>query len=125
MYKTILVEKNIEEGLKLLRALDNRRFPIEAAMWIQDPDRMVWKLIFVSPLVSQPGPNPYGPVISAIADFDLNFSPTDVRLLDPRSGEFADLKRHMEGVVGSAGIKPKNPSQGTDLQYAYIYRWPD
>jgi len=124
MYKTILVEKNVEEGLKLLQALDDRGVPIEAAVWFQDPDRMVWKLIFVTPRVSEPGPNPYLPVISAISDLGLNFLPTDIRLMGPSSGEFGELKRYLERVVGGAAIKPKDPAQGTDLADAYIYRWP-
>jgi hypothetical protein len=125
MYKTILVEKQIEDGLKLLRALESRGVPVDAAVWFQDPDRMVWKLIFVTSLVSAPGPNPYLHVVSAITDQNLNFSPSDIRLMSPQSGEFSDLKRNLEGVVGSAGIKPKDPSTGTVFDDAYIYRWPD
>jgi len=124
MYKTILVEKQIEDGFKLLRTLEDRGFPIEAALWYQDPDKLTWKLRLVSPLESKPGPDPYGLIASAMDGLDLSFSLNDVRLLNPQSRQFADFKHYMEGVVGSAGIKPKDPAQGTDLADAYIYRWP-
>jgi len=125
MYKTILVEKQIEDGFKLLRALDERGFPTEAALWYQDPDKMTWKLRLASSLESRPGPDPYFVIASAMEGLDLSFSLNDIRLMNPQSREFTEFRRYMEGVVGSAGIRPKDPSKGTAFDDAYIYRWLD
>ena len=40
MYKTVLVREMIEDGAKLLTALDSLGVPVRAAVWFDDPEKM-------------------------------------------------------------------------------------
>jgi hypothetical protein len=121
-----LVERLIEDGERLLRALDNRKVPLSAIFWFYDLDRSAWNLIIVTSVAGIPGPfEAYSQIQSAMAGLDLSFSLNDILVISPQSREFERLKRNLEGVVGSAGIRPKDPSKGTAFDDAYIYRWLD
>jgi hypothetical protein len=56
MVTTALVEQDIRDGERLIRALDERGVPITAAFWLLDPDTREWRLILSSPLVDEKGP---------------------------------------------------------------------
>ncbi len=56
MYKTILVEKSIEDGEKLIRKLEEKSFPVAAAFWRYLDEAERYRLVVVSPVVSQEGP---------------------------------------------------------------------
>ncbi len=48
MYKTVLVKELIEDGAKLSKGWIRIGFPIQAAVWFYDPEKMSWKLVIVS-----------------------------------------------------------------------------
>ena len=126
MYKTILVEKLIEDGVKLLKKLDGSGVPVTAAAWFYDPDRSAWQLVIVTSVASEPGPlEAYMQIQAAMTGLDLSFALSDISVMSPRSGKFEEFKRTIEGAAGSARIKPKSPSEGTAFDDAYIYRWLD
>jgi hypothetical protein len=54
MYKTVLVEADIEEGRRVLQELEKRHLQITAAFWFHE-DEEDWKLIVVSPEVEEKG----------------------------------------------------------------------
>lgn len=121
MYTTVLVEKLIEDGAKLLKRLDDREVPVSAAVWSYDSDREAWMLVLVTPLAS-PGPREaYLQIQSAMTGFDLSFSLDDITLMNPDSRKFAEFKRRMEGVVPASALQPKNSPVA--FHDAYIYRW--
>jgi hypothetical protein len=124
MYKTILVEKLIQDGVKLLKTLDGRGVPVTAAAWFYDPDRSAWQLVIVTSLANKPGPlEAYMQIQAAMKGLDLSFELSDISVMDPQSRKFAEFKRTIEGAVGGARIKPKSPAEGTAFDDAYIYRW--
>lgn len=124
MYKTILVEKLIEDGAKLLKGLDERGVPVRAAAWFYDPDRSAWKLVIVTSVADSSGPlGAYSQIQVAMTGLDLSFSLADIIVMSPQSRKFEEFKRTIEGAAGGARIKPKDPSAGTVFDDAYIYRW--
>ena len=126
MYTTILVEKLIEDGAKLLKGLDGRAVPVTAAAWFYDPDRSGWQLVIVTSVASKPGPlEAYMQIQAAMTGLDLSFALSDISVMSPQSRKFEEFKRTIEGAAGGARIKPKDPSQGTAFDDAYIYRWLD
>jgi hypothetical protein len=45
-------EQDVQNGSKLIEALQQKRFPISAAFWLNAEDANEWRLVIVSPLVS-------------------------------------------------------------------------
>jgi hypothetical protein len=124
MYKTILVEKLIEDGAKLLEKLDDRGVPVTASAWFYDPDRSAWQLVIVTPVAGMPGPlEAYMQIQASMTGLDLSFALSDISVMSPQSRKFEEFKRTIEGAAGGARIKPKSPSEGIAFDDAYIYRW--
>jgi len=114
----------IEDGAKLLKALDDRGVPVRAAVWFDDPEKMAWKLVVVSPVASSPGPlEAYLQIQQAMSGLDLNIALDDITVMSPNSRKFEEFKRTMEGVAKEALLRPKRPSEGVVFDDAYIYRW--
>src|SRR5271157_4276450 len=51
MYIKILVEQDVQNGRKLVEALQ-KRLPISAAFWLNSEEANEWRFVIVSPLVS-------------------------------------------------------------------------
>ena len=52
-----LVERNIEEGARLLCALDLAGVPIDAAFWLLSSEWSDWRLVLATPLYKERGSN--------------------------------------------------------------------
>ena len=116
----------IEDGAKLLQRLDERDVPVHAAAWFDDPEKMAWKLVIVSPLAGKPGPlEAYMQIQQAMSGLDLNIALDDIVVMSPNSRKFEDFKRTMEGVAKGALLHPKGSSEGVAFDDAYLYRWPE
>src|SRR5438034_1015674 len=113
MYKTVLVEKLIEDGARLLKGLDDRGVPVRAAAWFYDAERMTWQLVIVTSVASNPGPlEAYLQIQLAMTDLDLSFSLDDIIVMSPQSRKFDEFKRTIEGAARGAQLRPKNLSEG-------------
>ncbi len=124
MYKTILVKQMIDEGAQLLQKLDARGIPVRAALWYDDPEKLSWKLVIVTPEASNPGPlAAYLQVQTAMNGLDLTISLDDIIVMSPSSRKFEDLRRTIEGVTKGAFLHPNDPSQRAAFDDAYVYRW--
>src|SRR2546425_4358232 len=53
---TILVRLPIDEGRKLVDALEDSGIPLKAAFWLYFDEADVWRLVVASPLVDKEGP---------------------------------------------------------------------
>lgn len=86
MDKSILVEKNIEEGKYLVEALDRSKFNVEGALWYYYLKYNEWRLLLASPLVDEIGPKKsYNIVFSVIQDLNLSsISIMDISVLSPK-----------------------------------------
>jgi len=71
MDKTLLVDKNIEDGKILLEALERTLAPLTGALWFYITDSDEWRLFLVSPLVDDKGPKrTYALIQSVMARFE-------------------------------------------------------
>jgi hypothetical protein len=64
MYKTILVETDLEQGRRIVEELGKRQVRITAAFWYHYEDEDDWKLVVVSPDFEDQGPRALYTMIS-------------------------------------------------------------
>ncbi|MGH9326997.1 MAG: hypothetical protein ACRD2B_10000 [Terriglobia bacterium] len=128
MYKTLLVNKSIEDGDKLVRRLEEKNFPISAAFWRYLDQEMLWRLVIVSPVVAQNGPlRTYIEVSKAVDELggSVQFGISDITVMSPSSSQFRDLRRTIEGAgVGRVRVASSSEAhQGLAFEDFYLYRW--
>jgi hypothetical protein len=56
MDQTALVGQDVDEGRRLVQALDRAGFPVVAAFWSSFPEEGDWRLLIASPRVNELGP---------------------------------------------------------------------
>jgi hypothetical protein len=87
MDKKILVETNIEEGKKLVNALDRSKFTVSGALWFYYSKLNEWRLLLVSPLVDVIGPSKAYTIIQNVIQ-DLrpsSISIINISVLSPKN----------------------------------------
>jgi hypothetical protein len=128
MYKTLLVNKSVEDGEKLVRKLEDINFPISAALWRYLDEEMLWRLVIVSPVVAREGPLRTYMKVSKAADElgdSVQFGLSDITLMSPSSSQFRDLRRTIEAAGAGrvhGGPAPVTPP-GVAFEDFYLYRW--
>jgi hypothetical protein len=101
--QTALVDRDVDEGARLIQEIDASGFPVTAAMWAHDPGLDIWRLIIAVPTEKLPSPRAaYDRIQSAILELDLNL-PLDriTRISDdgPTVGNLRELIK-----AGSADV---------------------
>src|ERR1700733_5651254 len=117
MYKTVLVDIDIGEGRKVLAELEKDISPISAAFWYHFDEEDDWKLMVVSPEVSDIGPRQLYQKVSEVLQ-RLQIEPQRlqyrIRLESPYSLLYKMVKQHA-GPVGG-------PIREGPVLDAYIYK---
>jgi hypothetical protein len=121
MYKTILVAADIEDGRRILEELEKRQLRIAAAFWFHYEDEDDWKLVVVSPDVSDKGPKSLYTMVSMLLydlandpDKPLQFPLDRIMLVSPYSLLYKMVKQRVGPGVGPV-------REGLTLD-AYIYK---
>ena len=126
MDKTPLVEKDMEEGRRLIEALDKTEFQVEAAMWFYSTDSGEWQLLIASPFVEKNGPKKaYGFIQSELAKLSptSGISLKDISVLSPKHHLIALLRKAIRTGSGISSIRfTRNVINNTLIEDAYIYR---
>lgn len=129
MYKTVLVRELVEEGDRLIKRLESRRFHIAAAFWHYLEDLNRWRLVIVfSRLVDREGPlRVYMRIQEVLAEMQANeLSLSDISVMGLNDYEFRELRSQVKRSVQASNRTHRpwprslNPSRLGD---AYIYRW--
>ncbi|MBA7490512.1 hypothetical protein ES702_01050 [subsurface metagenome] len=126
MDKTVLVEKYIQEGKRLIEALDKAGFQVEAAMWFYLTDSDEWRLLIASPFVEKNGPKKaYSFIQSVLAQLSPSseISLKDISVLSPKHHLISLLRIAIRTGPGISGIRfTRNVINSTLIEDAYIYR---
>ncbi len=122
MYQTILVTNDVENGRRILEKLEKDRLVhVTSAFWFHFEEEDQWKLVIVSPDVSEKGPAQLYTMVSTLL-YDLANDPqrplefpTDrITLVSPYSLLYKMVKQHA-GPVGG-------PVREGPVLDAYIYK---
>jgi len=121
MYTKILVEQDVQNGSKLIEALQQKRFPISAAFWLNAEDANEWRLVIVSPLVSSGDARlAYRTVAQALAETRVPIPLENISVLSPTSLRYKQVRLASQGVP--SGLTVARNFAGVALAGdAYIY----
>ena len=126
MDKTVLVEKDIQEGKRLIEALDKTDFEVEAALWFYLTDSDEWRLLIASPFAEKNGPKKaYSFIQSILAQLPppSGISLKDISVLSPKDHLISLLRIAILTGPGISGIRfTRNVINNTLIEDAYIYR---
>jgi hypothetical protein len=126
MDSAILVEKDKEDGRRLIEALDKSKFNLKGALWFYFSDSSEWRLLLVSPLVDTEGPSScYRVIQSVIEDMpqDFGIALERISVLSPRDKLIRLLKVAIHTGKGISTIRfRRNTINGVFIEDALIYR---
>jgi hypothetical protein len=125
MYFSVLVDRQIEEGQRLLERLKKERFQVFGALWYRVPDSSQWVLVISTPVVSRVGPTAaYSRLQRILRDLNPSYlSLSNVSLFSPASPELERV-RSAAGLSNQFGIGPATgrPRNLSSFEDAYVYR---
>ncbi len=121
MAKTSLVDKYINDGRRLISALDRDGFLIDTAMWFYSEELDEWRLIVATPLVDQLGLRETLRRVQSIMGnlTSISLSLSDISLLSPDNNLVNAIKttvRRSKDVTLKGTV-----TNGILVNDAYIY----
>jgi hypothetical protein len=127
MVKTTLVEKDIQEGKRILTALDKRGLQISAALWLYFSGNEEWKFTIAVPMIKREGPiKTYRFIRSVLAALRpplKQVSLENITAVKPENEIIQVLKVAIHTGPGIHGIRfTRNVINGLLIDDAYIYR---
>lgn len=126
MDTTILVDKDIEDGRKLIEALDKSMSNLVGALWFYYSDSREWRLLLVSPLVDSAGPRNCYKVIQSVIEHmsrDFGISLSRISVLSPTDNLIRLLKVAIRTGKEISEIRfTSSTINGVFVEDALIYR---
>jgi len=126
MDKTVLVEKDIEDGRRLIKALDKAGFIVDGALWFYLADLDEWRFFLASPLVDKRGPkDAYASIQSVLTQLKPppRISLKHISVVSPSHELIRLLKKAIcTGTVISDIRFTRNTINNVFIEDAYIYR---
>ena len=126
MDKTALVERNIEEGKRLLLALDSAGFQALAALWFYVAEDEEWRFMVASPMIDKRGPREsYAFIQETLARLSppSGISLKQISVISPSHDLVKLLRVAIHTGPGVSGIRfTRNTINNVFIEDAYIYR---
>jgi hypothetical protein len=120
MYLKILVEQDVQNGRKLVEALQ-QRLPILAAFWSNSEEANEWRLVIVSPLVGEGGArSAYHKVEQALAETKVPIPLENISVLSPSSLRYKQVRLASQGVPSGVTMAQNFGGLGVAGD-AYVY----
>ena len=121
-----MVDRKIERGKRLIKKLDDSRFPVTAAFWYYFPEAEQWRLVIASPTVESGGRHAAYTEIHRIQRRGLRLpllSVSEITAVTPRDPLVKLLSSAVRTGPAMAGITfSGNVINGIHIEDAYIYR---
>jgi len=124
MAETVLVDRDIEAGRKLLAALDEGGIPLDAAYWLYRLESGRWKLVLASPLAASAGALGLYQHVQELLGGGVAPGLTlgDISVVSPRDPVASGLHR-LPGVDRVAEFRlTDGVVNGLSVDDAYVYR---
>jgi hypothetical protein len=116
----------MEGGKRLIEALEQVHFRIQAALWLYDPEAFVWQLIIATPLVDERGPRyTYTEIQKVMRSMTppLSISLEDISVLSPADNLIKLLGKAVRVPSGLPGVRfTRNTINSKYIEDAYSYR---
>jgi len=126
MDKTALVETDIEDGKKLVEALDKANFPVHSALWFYLSESDEWRFIVASSLVDENGPkDAYTQIQRVLAKLSKPFgiSLKNISVVSPNDDLIQLLRITISTGPGISGIRfARNTINNIFIEDSYLYR---
>lgn len=126
MDRKILVEKDIEGGKRLIKALDETSFGVKAALWFYLTDSEEWRLLIASPYEEKNGPKKaYSFIQKELEKLtpSIDISLKDISVLSSNHDLIKLLKVAIHTGTEIDGIRfTRNVINNILVEDAYIYR---
>lgn len=126
MDKASLVEEQIDDGKKLVEALDGAKVAVRAAMWFYYPEPNDWRLIIATPFLDDVGPMKTYELIQNVIEKslpDLSIKLRNIFLVSPQNKLIKLMKAAIGTGKGISGIRfTGNVINNVLIEDAYIYR---
>ncbi len=126
MDKTPLVDKDIQEGERLIKTLDERDFGVHSAFWFYLPKPNEWRLVIVTDLVDELGPREaYARLQREISKIqpELDLTIRNISMISPKADLIQLLRRAIKtGRSISHTRFTANVINGVLIDDAYLYR---
>ena len=120
MYLKVLVEQDVQNGRKLIEALEGR-LPISAAFWWNVEDTNEWRLVIVSQMVSAGDARlAYRLVDQALSETRVPISLENISVLSPADLRYKQVRLASQGVPSGITLAHNFGSVGLAGD-AYIY----
>src|SRR5271168_2902711 len=120
MYLKILVEQDVQNGRKLIEALQ-KRLQISAAFWLNAEEANEWRLVIVSPLVSAgDARKAYHLVEQALAETGAPIPLENISVLSPVDLRYKQVRLASQGVPSGVSVAQNVGGLGFAGD-AYIY----
>jgi len=120
MYIKILVEQDVQNGCKLVEALQ-KRLPISAAFWLNTEEANEWRLVIVSPLVSAGDARlAYHMVEQALAETGVPIPLENISVLSPTNLRYKEVRLASQGIPSGVTVAQNLGGLGLAGD-AYIY----
>ena len=121
-----MVDSDIKDGERLIKALDESQFEVRAAMWFYMTDSDEWLLLIASPYVEENGPKKsYNFIQKELAKFTppSEISLKNISVLSPNHDLISLLRIAIRTGPGISGIRyTRNVVNNRLIEDAYIYR---
>lgn len=109
-----LVDREIDQGRRLVQALDQKGFPVVAALWSFLPEEGGWRLLIASPKVNEVGPRAaYAAIQDALLESHIDLPLYRISAVTPTEALVGELRIF-------AGTDPAPFLGSTYLQKAVI-----
>jgi len=125
MDKTVLVDSDINDGMRLIQKLDLTDFSVVAALWFYYSDVFEWRLTIASWYLDKNGPKKaYGFLQTLLMDFDIpSISLENITLISPEHDLIKLLSLTIQTGPQLSKIRfTRNVINGQLIEDAYIYR---
>jgi len=121
----LVMNFDVEAGIRLLEALDKTQLPVKAAFWLFHEESEDWRLYIATPLVGRKGPRAaYAMVVQELENLDIrSIAPSNVSVIDVTDGLVRLLSVPIRtGDDISRSSFARNTINGVYVPAAYIYR---
>jgi hypothetical protein len=125
MDQIALVERQIEDGQKLVEQLVRNGFPVAAAFWVNGTEASRWYLYIASPVVDKKGPRAaYGQIGATERQMTtpLGIDPFEVKAIGIKNPIAKDVLAALQQHTGNGPIRYRGARLGPlSIEAAYLY----